>query len=149
MRQLECDPDTERLDLPDDTNARVTGAAVALADLLTRPTTLEPRTRDDRVTSYVNEELRRVRQVRLGEEVDAGLLRRLEVLRRAFNEELPLSITERIRALMHGRVEGTELVDELSKMMDELPKSGEARDTQQIRNGRVEIICSMGIIGIE
>ena len=146
VRRLECEHDTERRDLPDDTNARVTSAAAALAEMLTRPTTLEPRTRDDRVTSYVNEELRRLRQFRLGEEVDAGLLRHLEVLRRAFNEELPLSIAERIRALMHGRVDGTELVDELSKMMDALPKSGEAGEPRQVRDSRVEIICSMGIV---
>ena len=136
----------ERLDLPDDTNARVAAAAAALAELLRRPTTLEPRTRDDSVTKYVNDELR---QTRLGEEVAPSFLRHLEALRRAFNEELPLSIAERIRNLMRRRVEETELVDELSKMMDELPKSGEAGGTQQIRDSRVEIICSMGIIGIE
>ena len=68
VRQLECKPETERLDLPEDTNDRVTAAATALAELLTRPTFLEPRTRDDRVTSYVNEEIRKLRQVGLGEE---------------------------------------------------------------------------------
>ena len=66
-----------------------------------------------------------------------------------FHKELPLSVTEHIRTLMRGDVEGRDLVDELSKMMDELPKSGEAKDTQQIRDSRVEIICSMGIIGTE
>ena len=68
------------------------------------------------------------------------------MLRTAFNEELPLSITERIRTLMRGAVKGTELVDELSKMMDELPKSEVAGGTRQIRDSRVEIICSMGIV---
>ena len=149
MRQLECEPDTERRDLPDDTNARVTAAAAALAELLAKPTTLEPRTRDDNVTKYVNDELRKLRQTKLGEEVDPGFLRHLETLRRAFNEELPLSIAERIRNLMRRRADRTELVDELSKMMDDLPKSGEAKDTQQIRDSRVEIICSMGIVGTE
>ena len=110
---------------------------------------LEPRTRDDSVTKYVNDELRQLRQTRLGEEVDPSFLRHLETLRRAFNEEMPLSITERIRALMHGRVDGTELVDELSKMMDDLPKSGQAGEPRQIRDSRVEIICSMGIVGTE
>ena len=62
---------------------------------------------------------------------------------------MPLSITERIMALMHGRVDGTELVDELSKMMDDLPKSGQAGEPRQIRDSRVEIICSMGIVGTE
>ena len=146
MRRLECEPDTERRDLPDDTNARVTGAAAALAELLVKPTTLEPRTRDDRVTAYVNQEIRQLRQIRMGEEVDPSFLQRLEALRRAFNEELPLSITDRIRAMMRGGVEGTDLVDELSKMMDELPKSEEADGTRQIRDGKVQIICSMGII---
>ena len=146
VRRMECEPDTERRDLPDDTNARVTGAAAALAELLAKPTTLEPRTRDDRVTAYVNQEIRQLRQTRLGEEVDPSFLQRLEALRRAFNEELPLSISERIRGLMRVGVEGTELVDELSKMMDELPKSGQASEPQQIRNSRVEIICSMGIV---
>ena len=146
VRRLECEPDTERRDLPDDTNARVTAAAAALAELLAKPTTLEPRTRDDSVTKYVNDELRQLRQTRLGEEVDPGFLRHLETLRRAFNEEMPLSIAERIKNLMRRRVEGTELVDELSKMMDELPKPGEAGEPQQIRDSRVEIICSMGII---
>ena len=147
VRRLECDPDTERRDLPDDTNARVTGAAAALAELLEKPTTLEPRTRDDQVTRYINEELRQLRQARLGEEVDAGLLRHLEALRRAFNEELPLSISERIRTLRRNGVEGgMGLVDELTKMMDELPKPEEEDSTQRVRENRVEIICSMGIV---
>ena len=146
VRRLECEPDTERRALPNDTNDRVTAAAAALAELLTRPTTLEPRTRDDRVTSYVNQEIRLLRQLRIGEEVDPSVLRHPEVLRTAFNEELPLSITERIRTLMRGAVKGTELVDELSKMMDELPKPEVAGATRQIRDSRVEIICSMGIV---
>ena len=50
---------------------------------------------------------------------------------------------------MRRRVDGTELVDELSKMTDELPKSGEAGEPRQVRDSRVEIICSMGIIGTE
>ena len=146
VRQLECEPDTERCDLPDDTNARVTSAATALAQILAKPTTLEPRTRDDSVTKYVNDELRQLRQTKLGEEVDPSFLRHLETLRRAFNEELPLSIAERIRNLMRRRVDGTELVDDLSKMMDELPKPEEESGTRQIRDSRVQIICSMGIV---
>ena len=149
VRQLECEPDTVRLDLPEDTNDRVTVAATALAELLTRPTTLEPRTKDERVIRYVNEEIRRLRQVRLGEEVDPRFLRHLETLRRAFNEELPLSITDRIRAMMRRNVEGLELVDELSKMMDDLPKSEAAREARPVRDSRVEILCSMGITGID
>ncbi len=149
VRQLECKPGTERLHLPEDTNDRVTAAATALAELLNRPTSLEPHTRDDRVTRYVNEEIRRLRQVGLGEEVDLGFLRHLETLRRAFNEELPLSITDRIRATMRRNVEGLELVDELSKMMDDLPKPEEAREARPVRDSRVEILCSMGITGIE
>ena len=121
-------------------------AAAALAEMLTKPTTLEPRTRDDRVTAYVNQEIRQLRQIRMGEEVDPSFLQRLETLRRAFNEELPLSVTERIKVLMRGGVEGMDLVDELSKMMDELPKSGEAAEPQQIRASRAGIICSMGIV---
>ena len=101
------------------------------------------------MTKYVNDELRQLRQTKLGEEVDPGFLRHLETLRRAFNEELPLSIAERIKNLMRRRVEGTELVDELSKMMDELPKPEEESGTRQIRDSRVEIICSMGIVGTE
>ena len=146
VRQLECEPDTERRELPDDTNARVTAAAAALSQLLAQPTTLEPRTRDDSVTKYVNDELRHLRQTRLGEEVDPSFLRHLETLRRAFNEELPLSIAERIKNLMRRRVEGTELADDLSKMMDELPKPEEESGTRQIRDSRVQIICSMGIV---
>ena len=146
VRQLECEPDTERRDLPDDTNNRVTAAAVSLAELLAKPTTLEPRTRDGRVTAYVNQEIRQLRQIRMGEEVDPSLLQRLEALRRAFNEELPLSVTERIRTLMRGSVEGMNLVDELSKMMDDLPKPEEEDGTRQISDSRVQIICSMGII---
>ena len=149
VRQLECDPDAERVDLPEDTNARVTAAADALSALMARPTTLEPRTRDDQVTAYVNQELRRLRQLRMGENPDPGFLRHLEILRRAFNEELPLSITERIRALRRSGVEGMELVDELTKMLDELPKPEEQDITQRIRDSRVEIICSMGIVGEE
>ena len=150
VRRLECEPDTERRDLPDDTNARVTAAAAALAELLAKPTTLEPRTRDDSVTKYVNDELRQLRQTRLGEEVDPGFLRHLETLRRAFNEEMPLSIAERIRELKRRGVEGVELVDELTRMMDELPKREKEVDgAQRIRDNRVEILCSMGIVGTE
>ena len=78
VRQLECEPDAERQDLPEDTNDRVTAASTAMGELLTRPTSLEPRSRDDRVTHYVNEEIRKLRQVRLGEEVDPAFLRDLE-----------------------------------------------------------------------
>ena len=147
VRQLECGPDTERVDLPEDTNARVTAATAALATLLARPTTLEPRTRDDQVTAYVNQELRRLRQLRMGEDPDPGFLRHLETLRRAFNEELPLSITDRIRALRRRSVGGMELVDELGKMMDELPRSEAAREAKPTSDSRVEILCSMGITG--
>ena len=113
---------------------------------MTRPTTLEPKTRDDRVTSYANQEIRQLRQIRIGEEVDPSFLRHLETLRGAFNEELPLSVTEHIGTLRRSGTEGMDLVDELSKMMDELPKLGEEAVTQQIRDSRVEIICSMGIV---
>ena len=147
VRRLECGPDTERLDLPEDTNDRVTAAVAALVDMLARPTTLEPRTRDDRVTGYVNQEIRQLRQLRMGEEADPELLRHLETLRRAFNEELPLSITDRIRTLMRGGTEGMELVSELGKMMDELPKSGAAVEARPVKDSRVEILCSMGITG--
>ena len=149
VRQLECKPETERLDLPEDTNDRVTAAATALAELLTRPTTLEPRTRDDQATTYVNQEIRQLRQLKMGEEADPSFLRHLEILRRAFNEELPLSISDRIRALRRGGVEGMELANELTKMMDELPKPGGEADTRQIRGNRVEILCSMGFIAGE
>ena len=147
VRQLECEPDTERVDLPEDTNARATAATEALVNLLARPTTLEPRTRDDQVTAYVSQELRGLRQLRMGEDPDPGLLRHLEALRRAFIEELPLSVTDRIRALRHRGVEGMELVDELTKMMDELPKSGAAGETRPVKGNRAEILCSMGIVG--
>ena len=51
--------------------------------------------------------------------------------------------------MMRRNIEGLELVDELSKMMDELPKSEEAREARPVRESRVEILCSMGITGIE
>ena len=145
VRQLECEPGTERVDLPEDTNARVTAATEALVNLLARPTILEPRTRDDQVTAYVSQELRMLRQLRMGEDPDPEFLRHLETLRRAFNEELPLSIADRIRSLRRGGVQGMDLADELTKMMDELPKSEAAGQARQARGTKTEIICSMGI----
>ena len=149
VRQLECEPDTERVDLPEDTNARVTAATEALVKLLERPRILEPRTRDDQVAAYINQELRQLRQIRMGEDPNPGFLRHLEALRRAFNEELPLSITDRIRAMRRRGVEGMELTDELSRMVDELPKSEAAAEVRPVRDRRVEILCSMGIVPTE
>ena len=63
---------------------------------------------------------------------------------------MPLSIAERIRELKRRGVEGVELVDELTRMMDELPKREKEVDgAQRIRDNRVEILCSMGIVGTE
>ena len=50
---------------------------------------------------------------------------------------------------MRKNVEGLELVDELSKMMDDLPKSEEAREARPARGNGVEILCSMAIVDPE
>lgn len=146
VRQVECEPDTQGVPIPEDTNARVTAATQALADLLAKPASLDPRTRDDRVTAYINEQIRRLRQPRLGDNIDPAFLRHLEAIRRAFNEEIPLSITERVRTLMRSGAVEVELIDELTKIMDELPKPETEVETQRPRTSGVDIICSMGIV---
>ena len=146
---MECQPDTQEVPIPEDTNARGTAATKALADLLAKPATLEPKTRDHRLTGYINEQIRRLRQPRLADEVDPAFLRHLEAVRKAFNEEIPLSVTERVRTLMRAGVEGVDLIDELTKMMDELPIPETEVEPQRPSTSGVNIICSMGITGIE
>ena len=149
VRQMQCDQDTPGVTIPDDTNARVTAATKALADFLAKPVSLEPRTRDDRVTSYINEQIRRLRQPRLGDDIDPEFLRHLEAIRKAYNEEIPLSITDRVRTLMRAGTEGADLVNELTSMMDELPKPEREEETKRPRISGVDAICSMGITGIQ
>ena len=101
------------------------------------------------MTGYINKQIRRLRQPRLGDEVSHAFLRHLEAVRKAFNEEIPLSITERVRTLMRAGIEGIELIDELTKMMDELPKPETEVEPPKKAEDQVDIIGSMVITGIE
>ena len=144
VRRVECEPDTTALPLPLDTNARV-GAAMATlaAKLAPQPVGLEPRQRDDRVGRYINTQLGKLR---LDESADVSHLRRLETLRAAFAAELPVSVNERIRALMRDGATGHQLLDALSAMASELPKQGGRSEGRPPRTNDVRVVCSMGIV---
>ena len=144
VRQVECEPGTPAAPLPLDTNARVSTAATALTKLLSpKPTQLEPRQHNDRVSRYINTELG---QLRMENQADANYLRHLETLRSAFNAQLPTSVVEKIRSLMHDGVKGKQLSDALASMVPDLPKPGD--DTEpQVTSGNVpRVVCSMGIV---
>ena len=144
VRQVECEPDTPTAPLPLDTNARVSAAGAALAELLSpKPTQLEPRQRDDQVARYINTQLG---QLRLDDQADANYLRDLEGLRVAFNAELPTSVNEKIRTLMHEKAEGRRLADALAAMVPELPKLDNGPEPRRPIGNIPRIVCSMGIV---
>ena len=143
VRRVACEPDKPAVLLPLDTNARVGTAVAALAgELAPKPAVPEPRRSDDQVTRYINAQLG---QLRLDEQADAAYLRRVESLRAAFTAELPVSVNERVRALMREGIAGQQLLDALASMESELPKLEDMDEKQQPPNSNVRVICSMGI----
>ena len=143
VRQLECEPGTPAIPLPPDTNRRVSRAVAALAEKLSpKPAALEPRRRDSQVTRYVNAQLS---QLRLEAQADPAFLQRLEEMRVAFNGELPVSVNERLKALMREKVDGQTLVSSLAEMLEELPKADEATSPERRPDGTTRVVCSMGI----
>ncbi len=144
VRQVECEPDTPAVPLPPDTNSRVGAAAAALVEQLApQPVAPEPRRRDNRVTRYVNSQLG---QLLLDGQANATDLRRLEILRATFTAGLPVSVNERISALMRDGATGQQLLDALANMAAELPKPDGAGESQPPPTGSVRVVCSMGIV---
>ena len=144
VRQAECEPDTPAVPLPLDTNARVGAAAAAMIEKLApQPVDLEPRQRDDWAARYVNTQLG---QLRLDDQADADYLRSVESLRVAFNAELPVSVNERVRALMREGTIGQQLADSLAAMASELPKPDDSRESRPPPTRDVRVVCSMGIV---
>ena len=144
VRRVACEPDTPAVPLPPDTNARVSAAATALAEeLVPKPAEPEPRRRDDQVTRYVN---RAIGQLRLDDHADAAYLRHVESLRVAFTAELPVSVNERIRALMREGTAGQQLLEALTAIAPELPKSESSGESQPKPAGDVRVVCSIGIV---
>ena len=143
VKQVQCEPDTPAIPLPGDTNARVGAAVAALVEKLApQPITPEPRQRSDRVARYVDNQLS---QLRLEDQADAAYLQRLERLRAAFTADLPFSVNERIRALLRDGATGQQLLDALTAMESELPKSAVAGETRLQPASDTRIVCSMGI----
>ena len=144
VRRMECEPDTQAVPLPLDTNARVNAAVAALADaMVPKPVSLEPRQRDNRVNQYVN---RQLGQLRLDDRADLTRLRHLETLRIVFNGELPVSVNEKIRTLLREVVEGEPLISALTAMLAELPKPDQSDGPPHVVNTNIRIVCSMGIM---
>ena len=144
VREVECEPGTSAVPLPDDTNARVSAAVAALADaMVPKPVSLEPRLRDDQVTRYVN---RQLGQLRLDDQDNLTRLRHLETLRVVFNGELPVSVNEKIRTLLREGVEGEPLISALTAMLTELPKPDQSDEPPRGVNINIRIVCSMGIV---
>ena len=143
VRRVACEPDKPAVLLPLDTNARVGTAVAALAgELAPKPAVPEPRRSDDQVTRYINAQLG---QLRLDEQADAAYLRRVESLRAAFTAELPVSVNERVRALMREGIAGQQLLDALASMESELPKPDGSVESHSVPASDARVVCSMGI----
>ncbi len=144
VHQVECEPSTSAVPLPDDTNVRVSAAVAALADaMVPKPVSLEPRLRDDQATRYVN---RQLGQLRLDDQDNLTRLRHLETLRVVFNGELPVSVNQKIRTLLREGVEGEPLISALTAMLTELPKPDQSDEPPRGVNINIRIVCSMGIV---
>ena len=145
VRQLECEPSTPAAPLPPDTNARIGAAVAALAGRLApKPIALAPRRRDSQVKGFINTQLGQIR-LQPDAQVDLDYLKRLEDIRAAFNGELPVGINERIKALMREKVDGQTLVSALAKMLEELPKANRTDKSLLPADGKIRVVCSMGI----
>lgn len=144
VRRVECERETQTAPLPLDTNARVSAAVAAIAGQTgPKPDTLGQRQRDNQVTRYVNRELG---QLRLDDGADPSYLRRLETLRATFNGELPVSVNQRIRALMNAGTTGPELVQALTQMQGDLPQAEGGSTPQASTDEPTRVVCSMGIL---
>lgn len=143
VRQLECEPGTPATPLPPDSNRRVSRAAAAFAEKLApKPVALAPRRRDSQVTRYINTQLS---QLRLEAQADLAYLQRLEEMRAAFNAELPVTVNDRIRALMRENADEQTLVLALAGMLEELPKAHDTSSPEPKADGSIRVVCSMGI----
>ena len=76
---------------------------------------------------------------------DLDHLKRLEDIRAALSGELPVSVNERIKALMRENVDGPALIAELEKMLEELPPADETDEPQSQSDDTIRVVCSMGI----
>lgn len=145
--QLECRPQTPPQPLPPDTNYRVTTTVEALAEeLAPKPVALEQRQRDNQVTRYLRAQIAQARQASSG---DRDRLRLLETLRRAFDQDLPYSVNERIRSLRRDGIEGDEFINALIAMRSDLPTTAapdQLDEPQRRLSTHTRIVCSMGIV---
>lgn len=66
-------------------------------------------------------------------------------MRAAFAAELPVSVNERIKALMREKADGQTLVSALARMLEELPKADEVTSTERQPDAAARVVCSMGI----
>lgn len=143
VRRVECEPETPAVPLPEDTNKRISAAAVVFADVMaSAPAPLKPRQRDDRVTRFIN---RRLGQLRLDGQADRSRLRYIEALRVAFNAELPISVNSEVRAIMSQEVDDATLLSTLTRLRAELPDAGQPNEILRAPGNDLRIVCSLGI----
>lgn len=144
VARVMCQPDTPNAPRPKNANARVGAAVAALsAKLAPQPVAPEPRRRDDRVTRYINTQLR---QLRLDQQAGPARLRHIESLRAQFNTELPVRVNAQVRELMREGAAGQQLLDALTAMAYELPKPDNGNQSRPPTPSDSRIVCSMSIV---
>ena len=147
VREVECAPDTPTQPLPPDTNYRVTTAVAALAEQMApQPVALEPRRRDNQTTRYIRTQIAEARQASSN---DPERLRQLETIRRSFDQDLPYSVNERVRALRRDGIEGDEFISALIAMRSDLPATAapdQLDEPQRRLTTLTRIVCSMGVV---
>ena len=141
----ECKPDTPIQPLPTDTNERVMAAFAAFSTDFQRRLGRARRPRDTRSRRYVSRHLGIA--MREAHE-DAGLLKRIETLRRIFLGDVSPQVENALGEIRNLRLEGSVLVTRLEALR-ERHRLNPPDDTDRPRPPEpqvIRIVCSDGIV---
>ena len=141
----ECGPDTAIQPLPTDTNERVMAAFAAFSTDFQRRLGRARRPRDTRSRRYVSRHLGIA--MREAHE-DAGLLKRIETLRRIFLGDVSPQVENALGEIRNLRLEGSVLVTRLEALR-ERHRLNPPDDTDRPRPPEpqvIRIVCSDGIV---
>lgn len=146
VQAIECEPETPRARLPEDTNGRVMAAyEAARQDARSRLGRARRPTADTRLRRYLN---RALRQARHDARDDQEELRRIGVLQQIFLDHLPRNVLQDLEEVRRMQIEGSSLIRRLEAMrsryrlnpVDADEAMAEPADAEVVR-----IVCSQGL----
>jgi hypothetical protein len=147
IQAVECEPDTPRARLPEDTNGRVMAAYhAARQDARSRLGRARRPTSDTRLRRYLSRALRLARD---SARDDSEELRRIGILQQIFLDHLPRNVLQDLEEVRRMQIEGASLIRRLEAMRSRYrlnPPDADESAAEPADAEVVRIVCSDGLV---